>query len=288
MVIQLYTYQQIQRITLGQICTIEGGTWETNNLTIATTDSSIIAGDTTSYTLNTSDVYIRVIYNGTSWEVNTLAYTGAPTTYEAFTGATDTADGEEGLVPAPVSGEEDYFLKGDGTWSEQNSTDTLESGTYDYTASVASDNFVVSDGTDDLITADDDGVLIKGYTGGSPSTGYIGEVLSNTYYNASETFSAKQLSLTLTPGVWIVNGAMKCDDATTVSGYVKLGINTTSGSFNNYYYTQISSDSENDFAIPAATTYYRIDSDTTIYLNYDAESSRTAKWYMKIWAMRIA
>lgn len=35
-----------------------------------------------------------------------------------FTGATETANGTDGLVPQPVKGNENKFLKGDGTWSE--------------------------------------------------------------------------------------------------------------------------------------------------------------------------
>lgn len=36
---------------------------------------------------------------------------------DEFTGATAEAAGTAGLVPAPQIGEQDYFLKGDGTWS---------------------------------------------------------------------------------------------------------------------------------------------------------------------------
>jgi hypothetical protein len=35
-----------------------------------------------------------------------------------FVGATDERDGMAGAVPAPVSGDQNKFLKGDGTWSE--------------------------------------------------------------------------------------------------------------------------------------------------------------------------
>lgn len=35
-------------------------------------------------------------------------------------GATETEDGVEGLVPAPKAGEQDYFLRGDGTWAPIN------------------------------------------------------------------------------------------------------------------------------------------------------------------------
>lgn len=36
---------------------------------------------------------------------------------EVFKGASSDTDGLAGLVPAPKAGEEDYFLKGDGTWA---------------------------------------------------------------------------------------------------------------------------------------------------------------------------
>lgn len=39
------------------------------------------------------------------------------TTYVAMTGATSTANGKEGLVPKPLYGSENAFLRGDGTWS---------------------------------------------------------------------------------------------------------------------------------------------------------------------------
>lgn len=35
-----------------------------------------------------------------------------------MTGATDSTDGISGLVPAPVAGQQNLFLKGDGTWGD--------------------------------------------------------------------------------------------------------------------------------------------------------------------------
>jgi len=37
---------------------------------------------------------------------------------EDFTGATASTDGTHGLVPAPEAGDQDKYLKGDGTWAE--------------------------------------------------------------------------------------------------------------------------------------------------------------------------
>lgn len=42
------------------------------------------------------------------------------TTYTHFTGATASTDGVAGLVPAPIAGDEDKVLKGDGTWATIN------------------------------------------------------------------------------------------------------------------------------------------------------------------------
>lgn len=49
------------------------------------------------------------------------------TTYTHFTGATASTDGVQGLVPGPLAGDEDKFLKADGTW------DTVQAGS-SYTA----------------------------------------------------------------------------------------------------------------------------------------------------------
>lgn len=42
----------------------------------------------------------------------------ANTTYSAFKGATASAAGGTGLVPAPASGKQDAVLCADGTWAD--------------------------------------------------------------------------------------------------------------------------------------------------------------------------
>ena len=52
--------------------------------------------------------------------------TDANTTYSNMTGATASAAGKSGLVPAPASGENEKYLCGDGTWKKPTaSVDTL-------------------------------------------------------------------------------------------------------------------------------------------------------------------
>ena len=41
---------------------------------------------------------------------------------KVFTGATNYMDGKEGLVPMPYAGDNELFLKGDGTWADPNSS----------------------------------------------------------------------------------------------------------------------------------------------------------------------
>ena len=53
------------------------------------------------------------------------------TMYDAFTGASAEGAGEEGLVPAPAQGDQDKFLKADGTWAVPVDNDT----TYDVATS---------------------------------------------------------------------------------------------------------------------------------------------------------
>lgn len=50
------------------------------------------------------------------------------TTYTHFTGATASTDGEQGLVPGPLAGDEGKFLQGDGTWGTPTDT-TYTAGT---------------------------------------------------------------------------------------------------------------------------------------------------------------
>ena len=46
------------------------------------------------------------------------------TTYDVFTGATSSAAGTSGLVKAPVAGDQEKFLRGDGNWATVSTTDT--------------------------------------------------------------------------------------------------------------------------------------------------------------------
>ena len=54
---------------------------------------------------------------GTNIQINGNTISATDTTYTHFTGATALADGTQGLVPGPLAGDQDKFLKADGTWA---------------------------------------------------------------------------------------------------------------------------------------------------------------------------
>ncbi|MCI9545580.1 MAG: hypothetical protein HFH60_02650 [Lachnospiraceae bacterium] len=49
---------------------------------------------------------------------NDSGYKTVDTTYDNMVGATECADGESGLVPAPTAGSQSQFLRGDGVWAD--------------------------------------------------------------------------------------------------------------------------------------------------------------------------
>ena len=62
------------------------------------------------------------VYDGTDFKA--IHSYNSNTTYSVMTGATASAAGAKGLVPAPAAGEDDEFLRGDGTWATPTNTDT--------------------------------------------------------------------------------------------------------------------------------------------------------------------
>ena len=67
--------------------------------------------------------YVRYCKNGI-WDASWTKrlYTDTNTTYSAMTGASSSAAGKAGLVPAPAAGAQGKFLRGDGTWQTPTNT----------------------------------------------------------------------------------------------------------------------------------------------------------------------
>lgn len=88
--------------------------------------------DTTNLT-DTSFYYsTRVLQSeltaGANIQINGTTISATDTTYTHFTGASSSADGTAGLVPAPIIGDQSKFLCGDGTWQTVQSGSTYTAG----------------------------------------------------------------------------------------------------------------------------------------------------------------
>lgn len=129
------------------------------------------------------------------------------TTYSAMKGATASAAGSSGLVPAPASGQNSLYLRGDGTWATPTNTT--------YSAATAStlglvkigSNISVSSGTISLTK--DNVTSALGYT--PPTTNTTYSVMKGATSSADGTqglvpapASGKQLSFLRGDGTWVV------------------------------------------------------------------------------------
>lgn len=86
-------------------------------------------------------------YNGSAWSEWNLVYT-AKTPPPAMTGATSSAAGTTGLVPAPTAGAKDKYLRGDGTWQTPQDT-TYDDATPSAAGLMSADDKAKLDGIDD-------------------------------------------------------------------------------------------------------------------------------------------
>lgn len=96
--------------------------------------SKLIAdGDAATLLKNLEDVFLQdglpsnslLVYDGQKWVGQSLEYV-LSVVVKVMTGATAEKNGTAGLVPTPKAGEQDLFLKGDGTWA--NPTVGVEQG----------------------------------------------------------------------------------------------------------------------------------------------------------------
>lgn len=102
------------------------------NISIAQVDNDLVISATdTTYTAGTN-VFIS--------SSNVISATD--TTYTHFTGATASTDGTQGLVPGPLAGDEDKFLKADGTWATAGGGPTVVQTTGQSTTDVMSQKAV--------------------------------------------------------------------------------------------------------------------------------------------------
>lgn len=113
---------------------------------------------------------------------NTISATD--TTYTHFTGATASTDGVQGLVPGPLAGDQNKFLKGDGTWGDGAANTVFymnasETGATRHLYKASDMTGLVT--MQDIINANEEGqVIVRISTSVDPST-YSDMYLQNAY-----------------------------------------------------------------------------------------------------------
>ena len=165
-----------------------------------------------SYTTRTSGLYkitvdalghVSAVASVTKADITALGIPGSDTntTYNAFKGATATAAGGTGLVPAPASGQNTRYLRGDGTWQTPPNT------TYD-----------VATGEDNGLMSAADKAKLDGIASGA-----------NNY--AHPTFTARNSGLYK---ITVNNqGHVSAATAVVKSDITALGIPSTNTTYNN-------------------------------------------------------
>lgn len=122
-----------------------------NDLTNKPTIPSVGNGTVTIKQAGTSKGTFTMNQSGNT----TIELTDSNTTYSDMKGATSSAAGTHGLVPAPASGKQSSFLRGDGTWAVPTDTNTWR----------GIQNNLTSDSTTDSLSAAQ-GKVLKGLVDG--------------------------------------------------------------------------------------------------------------------------
>ena len=109
--------------------------------------------------------YNIAVFNDNADTIDLQMHNNQVSAAKVMVGATSLADGESGRVPTPHAGDEDKYLKGDGTWAAGNSNvEANPSGTPTETLeTIGIDNVIyqLPEGGDTEITGDEEGSVIS-------------------------------------------------------------------------------------------------------------------------------
>lgn len=100
-------------------------------------------------------------YNGTQYEL--VGDVNTNTTYSNMKGATASAAGTAGLVPAPAAGKNTSFFRGDGTWATPTNT-TYSAATTSAAGLMSAADKTKLDGIEEATTDDIDAIIAGTFT----------------------------------------------------------------------------------------------------------------------------
>lgn len=171
------------------------------------------------------------------------------TKYSDMTGATASAAGTHGLVPAPAAGKQTSFLRGDGTWAIPTDTTYVFDGTYNATSNKAATVSTVTNAINNLDVND-----ISGFGAGktlktlTEANGKIAATFQDIRITASQV---SDFDTKVEAKITAHSGVDKVGTVTSVSAGVGLKVTGT----------------------PSVTPKVEIDEDTTFVFNCGNSSS---------------
>lgn len=113
---------------------LDGITASENNYSIPAATASALGGVKIGYTENGRNYPVQL--SNEQMYVN-VPWSDSNTTYSNMKGASASASGQAGLVPAPAAGAQEKYLRGDGTWQTPSNANTAYSAMTGATASAA-------------------------------------------------------------------------------------------------------------------------------------------------------
>lgn len=186
------------------------------------------------YTSNSSYIcgfagrYIKYMYDGTYWVWlgHGVDYND---TYDKMTGATESKAGKTGLVPAPAAGEQDMFLRGDGTYgtptADTTTQDDPDNGYLQMTFNKkVTDNFMAAFIIDDNKVSNSSGMFtgIVSDTDGTMETGIVQAGMA-FYYNLICFYAHKNSDPDLSSREAITDGAISANYVMGTDDFYSLG-----------------------------------------------------------------
>ena len=149
------------------------------------------------------NVIETVKVNGTALTPNSKAVDITVPSYSTMTGATSSAAGTSGLVPAPASGKQSSYLRGDGTWAVPTNTDTKVTNTLNTTAK-AYVTGTTSSSTNTGTQVFDTGVYLDTTAGMLTATTFKG-ALSGNASTSTKLASSSCTTISIATSDWSTN-----------------------------------------------------------------------------------
>ena len=150
-----------------------------------------------------ANVIETVKVNGTALTPSSKAVNITVPSYSTMTGATSSAAGTSGLVPAPASGKQSSYLRGDGTWAVPTNTDTKVTNTLNTTAK-AYVTGTTSSSTNTGTQVFDTGVYLDTTAGTLTATTFKG-ALSGNASTSNKLKSTSYTTITINTCDWTTN-----------------------------------------------------------------------------------